>query len=122
MDTYHYALSQIQLYGPTNFSIFLDHAIQASRNSVTQQAQSYNILLVITVSCSTQQMTSHDHLGISVLQDGVISDMARTVDKIVEASKLPLSIVIVGVGGADFSNMVRLHCSQQCDYTHHGIT
>lgn len=35
----------------------------------------------------------------------MISDMARTVDKIVEASKLPLSIVIVGVGGADFSNM-----------------
>ncbi len=40
-----------------------------------------------------------------VFQDGVISDMARTVDRIVEASKLPLSIVIVGVGGADFSNM-----------------
>lgn len=32
--------------------------------------------------------------------------MSRTVDRIVEASKLPLSIVIVGVGGADFSNMV----------------
>lgn len=40
------------------------------------------------------------------LQDGVISDMPRTVDRIVEASKLPISIVIVGVGGADFSNMV----------------
>ncbi len=32
--------------------------------------------------------------------------MERTVDRIVAASKLPLSIVIVGVGGADFSNMV----------------
>ena len=41
------------------------------------------------------------------LQDGVISDMTRTVDKIVAASQLPLSIVIVGVGGADFTNMVR---------------
>ena len=39
-------------------------------------------------------------------QDGVISDMNRTVDRIVAASNLPLSIVIVGVGGADFSNMV----------------
>ena len=37
--------------------------------------------------------------------------MANTVDRIVAASKLPLSIVIVGVGGADFKNMVstRMH-------------
>ena len=43
-------------------------------------------------------------------QDGVISDMARTTDRIVAASKLPLSVVIVGVGGADFSNMVSTLC------------
>ncbi len=36
----------------------------------------------------------------------MISDMSKTVDRIVDASKLPLSIVIVGVGNADFSNMV----------------
>ena len=36
----------------------------------------------------------------------MISDMTRTVDKIVAASRLPLSIVIIGVGGADFTNMV----------------
>lgn len=34
--------------------------------------------------------------------------MERTVDRIVAASNLPLSIVIVGVGGADFSKMVHL--------------
>ena len=32
--------------------------------------------------------------------------MKQTVDRIVRASSLPLSVVIVGVGGADFSNMV----------------
>ena len=32
--------------------------------------------------------------------------MSRTTDRIVAASKLPLSIVIVGVGGADFTKMV----------------
>ena len=32
--------------------------------------------------------------------------MDKTVDRIVKASSLPLSIVIVGVGGADFSAMV----------------
>ena len=40
------------------------------------------------------------------LQDGIITDMQNTVDRIVGASSLPLSIVIVGVGGADFTNMV----------------
>ena len=32
--------------------------------------------------------------------------MNDTIDRIVKASSLPLSIVIVGVGGADFSAMV----------------
>ena len=32
--------------------------------------------------------------------------MSETVDRIVAASTLPLSIVIVGVGGANFTNMV----------------
>ena len=31
--------------------------------------------------------------------------MNQTVDKIIQASNLPLSIIIVGVGNADFSNM-----------------
>ena len=39
-------------------------------------------------------------------KDGVISDMNKTIDRIVEASRLPLSVVIVGVGKADFANMV----------------
>ena len=36
----------------------------------------------------------------------MITDMSHTVNKIVDASRLPLSIVIVGVGAADFKNMV----------------
>ena len=40
--------------------------------------------------------------------------MNRTVDRIVAASKLPLSIVIVGVGGADFSNMVSEYNMDDC--------
>ncbi|XP_064406207.1 copine-9-like isoform X1 [Halichondria panicea] len=85
LDAYHYTLSQVQLYGPTNFSTFLDKIIESCQDSITQDSQSYNILLVIT--------------------DGEISDMSRTTDRIVAASKLPLSIVIVGVGGADFTKM-----------------
>ena len=36
----------------------------------------------------------------------MITDMDKTIDRIVKASTLPLSIVIVGVGAADFSAMV----------------
>jgi vacuolar-type H+-ATPase subunit F/Vma7 len=50
-----------------------------------QQNQKYNILLIIT--------------------DGIISDMQSTIDEIVDGSSLPLSIIIVGVGSADFSSM-----------------
>lgn len=34
--------------------------------------------------------------------------MDKTIDLICDAAVLPLSIVIVGVGAADFSNMVKL--------------
>ena len=34
--------------------------------------------------------------------------MAETKDLIVEGSALPLSIIIVGIGNADFGNMIEL--------------
>lgn len=40
-----------------------------------------------------------------ILTDGVITDMDHTCTAIVEASRLPMSIIIVGVGAADFSAM-----------------
>lgn len=55
---------------------------------VTQQNQKYNILLMIT--------------------DGVINDMQQTIDEVVRGSQLPLSIIIVGVGQADFDSMEKL--------------
>lgn len=86
LDAYYNALRQVDLFGPTNFSSFLDKTMEyCNASPISQNSQNYFILLVIT--------------------DGVISDMQRTVDRIVAASKLPLSIVIVGVGGADFTNM-----------------
>lgn len=43
-----------------------------------------------------------------ILTDGEIHDMDKTIDLIVSATELPLSIIIVGVGEADFSNMNQL--------------
>lgn len=43
-----------------------------------------------------------------ILTDGEIHDMDKTIDLLVQNCQLPLSIIIVGVGNADFSNMDRL--------------
>jgi len=62
--------------------------------------QSYFVLLIIT--------------------DGVISDMADTKRAIVYASTLPYSIIIVGVGSADFSAMDALDCDSGLLRDHDG--
>ena len=43
-----------------------------------------------------------------ILTDGVITDMGDTREAIVQASHLPMSVIIVGVGSADFSDMQML--------------
>ena len=40
-----------------------------------------------------------------IITDGIINDMEKTIDEIVRGSSLPMSIIIVGVGDADFSSM-----------------
>ena len=43
-----------------------------------------------------------------LLTDGVITDIDETKAAVVYASSLPMSIIIVGVGGADFTDMKML--------------
>ena len=43
-----------------------------------------------------------------ILTDGVIEDMPRVKQLIVDSSPLPTSVIIVGVGDAEFSMMVSL--------------
>lgn len=45
-----------------------------------------------------------------ILTDGEIHDMPETLDCLAEISKdnLPLSLIIVGIGEEDFTNMVKL--------------
>ncbi|KAJ5073836.1 copine [Anaeramoeba ignava] len=85
LQSYQFALQQVRLHGPTIFANIIRVAAQFASQQVTQQNQRFFILLIIT--------------------DGVINDMEATIDEIVRASVLPLAIVIVGVGNADFSNM-----------------
>ncbi|XP_041824476.1 copine-3-like isoform X2 [Melanotaenia boesemani] len=83
---YQQCLSQVKLYGPTNFAPIINHVAHFGRQALQQQSASqYFVLLIIT--------------------DGVITDMDQTRTAIIHASRLPMSIIIVGVGGADFSAM-----------------
>ncbi|XP_071252405.1 copine-4 isoform X3 [Salvelinus alpinus] len=89
VEAYQTCLPKLQLYGPTNIAPIIQKvASSASQEMHTKEAMQYFILLILT--------------------DGVITDMADTREAIVQASHLPMSIIIVGVGSADFSDMQML--------------
>lgn len=94
VEAYHNAIRAVKLWGPTNFAPIINHvarfAAEAKKNVELQQ---YFVLLMLT--------------------DGAISDMDATKAAIVAASFLPMSIIIVGVGGADFSAMDELDADDQ---------
>ncbi|XP_075254827.1 copine-9-like [Convolutriloba macropyga] len=85
LDAYRYALSSTTLSQPANFAQVINNATLAA--SEFQSGLHYFILLIIT--------------------NGSISDMEQTKCAIVEASKYPLSIIIVGVG--DKGNFEAMH-------------
>ncbi|XP_022735913.1 protein BONZAI 2-like isoform X5 [Durio zibethinus] len=85
MMAYTSALFNVSLAGPTLFGHVINRAALIASQSLADDAQKYFVLLIIT--------------------DGVVTDLQETKDALVKASDLPLSILIVGVGGADFKEM-----------------
>ncbi|CAD8105544.1 unnamed protein product [Paramecium sonneborni] len=85
MQTYNYALKNVQFDGPTYFNPILQEVIKIAELSQDMAKDSYYVLFILT--------------------DGVIHDMTQTINSIVASSHLPLSIIIVGVGDANFDNM-----------------
>uniref|UniRef100_A0A8C4ISK7 Copine-8 n=1 Tax=Dicentrarchus labrax TaxID=13489 RepID=A0A8C4ISK7_DICLA len=86
LEAYFQSLRTVQLYGPTNFAPVINQVARCAAE-VTDGSQ-YFVLLMIT--------------------DGVISDMAQTKESVVNAASLPMSIIIVGVGPAEFDAMEEL--------------
>ncbi|XP_007228266.1 copine-8 [Astyanax mexicanus] len=86
LEAYYRSLKSVRLYGPTFFSPVINHVARYA--SLVKNGSEYFILLIIS--------------------DGVISDMAQTKESIVNASCLPMSIIIVGVGSAEFDEMIEL--------------
>ncbi|KAM3705026.1 hypothetical protein ACJW31_03G049700 [Castanea mollissima] len=85
MAAYARALHNVALAGPTLFGPVINTVAQIAGQSILYNSNKYFVLLIIT--------------------DGVITDLQETKDALVRASDLPLSILIVGVGGADFREM-----------------
>ena len=47
-----------------------------------------------------------------MLTDGELTDMTETKRALIHASRLPMSVIIVGVGNADFAGMNALDCDE----------
>uniref|UniRef100_A0A6Q2XNQ3 C2 domain-containing protein n=1 Tax=Esox lucius TaxID=8010 RepID=A0A6Q2XNQ3_ESOLU len=86
MEAYYQSLKSVRLYGPTHFSPVINHVARYAQS--VKDGSQYFILLIIS--------------------DGVITDMAQTKESIVNAATLPMSIIIVGVGSAEFNEMIEL--------------
>ena len=90
IEAYHNAINYVQLSSPTLFAPIIrevNRIIKEQGNKIT-----YHILMILT--------------------NGVIDDLEQTVDELVEGSFYPLSVIIIGIGNGDFSNMVYLDADE----------
>ena len=55
--------------------------------------------------CKTEGKGADKYFVLLIITDGELTDMDETIDAIIVACGFPLSIIIVGVGNADFSKM-----------------
>ncbi|KAH0785511.1 Copine family protein [Histomonas meleagridis] len=84
---YRNAVSRVSFSGPTLLSPVIKNASQIALKSFEEQ-RNFSVLIILT--------------------DGPINDMSDTLDAIVEASRIPLSIIVVGIGEDNFESMVKL--------------
>uniref|UniRef100_A0A5F9DH20 Copine-1 n=1 Tax=Oryctolagus cuniculus TaxID=9986 RepID=A0A5F9DH20_RABIT len=101
VDAYRQALPQVRLYGPTNFAPIINHVARFAAQAAHQgTASQYFVLLLLT--------------------DGAVTDVEATREAVVRASNLPMSVIIVGVGNADFEAMEQLDADGGPLRTHFG--
>ena len=85
LDLYEESLPKIRLAGPTFFAPTIQEVRKLVKPDFDRGSYSYTILLILT--------------------DGTINDVEETQRAIEGAALLPLSIIIVGVGEEDFTEM-----------------
>ena len=86
LKEYRTFITKIHLSGPTYFSPMInDLNLEVKKELDEGKSMNYHILMILT--------------------DGQIDDMEETKDALVEASFLPISVIIIGIGTGDFGNM-----------------
>lgn len=84
IEVYKNCLRTVKLEGPTFFAPLIRDTLSLIETQNTS-GKIYYILMILT--------------------DGQINDMDETCDVLVKAASYPLSVIIIGIGNADFSNM-----------------
>ena len=87
---YKESLNKVTLSGPTFFAPIIEKVMSEIKKNLNEcpQENHYEILMILT--------------------DGLINDMQETTKLLVDCASLPLSVIIIGIGDADFSMMVTL--------------
>ena len=87
---YKESFQKITLYGPTFFSPIIKKVMNNLKEILDKSPNEnhYEILMILT--------------------DGLINDMDETVKLLIDCESLPLSVIIIGIGKADLSNMTYL--------------
>ena len=93
LSAYKEALPRVTLHGPTYFAPILKKVNNEVKSIVRNCNNEYFIVMFLT--------------------DGQINDMADTTDELVEASFLPISVIIIGIGDNDFGCMVELDADNE---------
>ena len=88
MEAYANALKYVELSGPTYFAPLLNEAIKICEENRQLENEVYSLLLILT--------------------DGEIHDIEATTDAIIRAAYLPMSVIIIGIGNAEFGKMEEL--------------
>ena len=101
LKEYRKFIQKINLTGPTNFAPLINELNKTVKEELKKgKKMNYNILMILT--------------------DGQISDMKETKDALVEASFLPISVIIIGIGDNNFDNMDILDADENPLYDKNG--
>lgn len=123
MQVYAESFQHVVLSGPTLFAPYVrslqtclslgrsvSRSVCTARALLTHSACTCCSLLDQACAAASQHCSQTDqkYFVLMILTDGAIMDMQPTIDALVRGSRLPLSVVIVGVGDADFASMKTL--------------
>ena len=101
LKAYREVLNNTDLFGPTYFHQIIDNLNETVKKEIQGgNFNNYNILMILT--------------------DGIIEDMEDTMNSLVESSYLPISVIIIGIGDTDFTNMIMLDADENPLYDDDG--